>query len=251
MSAMTQPAGRSIAAPASNGEFPKPSVFRPARRSAGAVSIVAFATAVTYSFFAIGLLTQRSVVLRLNDGEAVTLQQALNADRLAQSGLVAVVVTSLALLVTLIVWLWRASSNTEAFGVGPQRLGRAWLIGAWLVPVANLILPKRLLDDVWRASDADASANPEWTRLPGSRLVALWWVTFVASVVITGLAIGLGNGNDLAAVAQSKLIHAAGAGLAAAAAILIAVAVQAINRRQDRRAVDLRLTDLHLRSTGI
>jgi hypothetical protein len=45
-------------------------------------------------------------------------------------------------------WLWRAHGQS----LDPHRYGRAWVVGSWLLPVANLWVPPRLVHDVWMSS---------------------------------------------------------------------------------------------------
>jgi uncharacterized membrane protein len=68
-------------------------------------------------------------------------------------------------------WFKRAYENVDAVG-GKRRHGPGWAIGSWFIPIANLWFPKRIANDIWRASNVpgDESVSP---------ILTLWWVAFV------------------------------------------------------------------------
>ncbi|GLZ29484.1 hypothetical protein Lesp02_16740 [Lentzea sp. NBRC 105346] len=82
-----------------------------------------------------------------------------------------------------ITWMYRARVNAERLTyVQEHRRSRGWVIGAWFVPFANLVLPKQIADDIWRANDPLQQTVPlqQRTRHP---LVTAWWGTFVPAVI--------------------------------------------------------------------
>lgn len=48
--------------------------------------------------------------------------------------------TFLVAVTIFLIWLYRARGNAEALRPGVSRLGRGWALGAWFVPLANLVL---------------------------------------------------------------------------------------------------------------
>src|SRR6266508_1341940 len=79
-----------------------------------------------------------------------------------------------------LVWLYRARSNLGAFYDAYPRLSTGLVIGAWLLPVANLILPGMVVADT--ARESVPPAEPRRRR----RLVALvwsWWTVYLLGVV--------------------------------------------------------------------
>lgn len=59
--------------------------------------------------------------------------------------------------VLVIVWCYRARANLDAFPGATTTLSKGWAIGGWLVPIANLFIPARLMagiarDSLWRSS---------------------------------------------------------------------------------------------------
>nr|WP_062335623.1 DUF4328 domain-containing protein [Herbidospora sakaeratensis] len=73
------------------------------------------------------------------------------------------------------IWLFRVRANAEILAPHVrQRLGKPWLIFAWIVPIVSFWFPKQIVDDVWTASDPQH-------RKPGG-LAMTWWVTWVLAV---------------------------------------------------------------------
>jgi hypothetical protein len=84
--------------------------------------------------------------------------------------------------VTFLTWSWRTRHNAERLAPVPHRLGRAWTIGGWVVPVVPLIV----LEDVWRTSRPDLPAVEHARELPRAPLVHYWWYA-AAACALTGL----------------------------------------------------------------
>lgn len=72
-------------------------------------------------------------------------------------------------------WFEAVHRSTEPFGTVRDR-GR-WRLWGWLVPVASLAMPKRMVNDVW------------WTRHRRARLpwpAQVWWVLWLLVTLTTG-----------------------------------------------------------------
>ena len=107
---------------------------------------------------------------------------------------------TLFVLVPLMVWMWRAAKNTEAFPTPDGGLKPTWAIWGWIVPVLNVSYPLRMmLQLVKEEREGDGWAN----------LARLWWLAFVSSIAITlGEAFGLLGGSrpgNLSGTAQEHL----------------------------------------------
>ena len=150
----------------------------------------------------------------------------------------------IAVFVLLIIWLWRAYSNTRVFGAAPWRFGRGWTIGAWFIPFANFVIPKMLINDAWRGADRDAPGNPRWRKLPVTAIVTLWWFSFVIAVLSCCAWPAAYDIQDMTWTRSSGSTWSTGviALVAAGAAVLGAVAIPKLSRRQHERAADLGLT---------
>ncbi|MQY12086.1 hypothetical protein SRB5_22150 [Streptomyces sp. RB5] len=71
-----------------------------------------------------------------------------------------------------LVWFSRCYTNAEHLSPGSQRMRPGWIYLSWLIPFLNWWLPKRMADDIWRAS----AAGPRI-------LLTTWWATWVGSSV--------------------------------------------------------------------
>ncbi|MDG4802845.1 DUF4328 domain-containing protein [Micromonospora sp. WMMD980] len=75
------------------------------------------------------------------------------------------IVAMLVAATLVVIWTWRVRKNLDAFGAAPTQ-SAAWAIAGWLVPIANFVVPVRVVAEVARFS--------LWRRrVPG--LVVLWW----------------------------------------------------------------------------
>ncbi|HET8680304.1 MAG TPA: DUF4328 domain-containing protein [Micromonosporaceae bacterium] len=93
-------------------------------------------------------------------------------------------ITLLASIVLVIIWLYRARKNLEAFPGAEQTLRAGWAIGGWFVPFANLVIPYRVMANVARAS----LHRPSTPVLAG-----VWWGFWLAANIADRFVAG----NDL------------------------------------------------------
>ncbi|GGR62548.1 hypothetical protein GCM10010169_01260 [Micromonospora fulviviridis] len=104
--------------------------------------------------------------------------------------------------VLVIIWTWRVRKNLDAFPGALPSLGPAWAIAGWLVPLANLVVPARVLANVARDS--------LWRRRTPP-LVALWWAAWLLFLVADAAINKLDNDRyaDLAETPRSPAQFAA------------------------------------------
>jgi hypothetical protein len=102
----------------------------------------------------------------------------LNALRLVQG------LAWLATAAVFLWWLYRTHRNLHALGAADLRFTPRAAVSAFFVPVLNVVVPVRVVRELWNGSDP---APPE----PGPRgeatmspWVAWWWGVFVASVLL-------------------------------------------------------------------
>ena len=78
----------------------------------------------------------------------------------------------------LVAWTSRVYRNLPAFGVRGLRFGEGWAIGAWFVPLLNLVRPKAIIDDCWRGSGVDEQRpDAAWGGRRVPTLLHWWWGT--------------------------------------------------------------------------
>ncbi|MEU0153690.1 DUF4328 domain-containing protein [Micromonospora fulviviridis] len=104
--------------------------------------------------------------------------------------------------VLVIIWTWRVRKNLDAFPGALPSLGPAWAIAGWLVPLANLVVPARVLANVARDS--------LWRRRTPP-LVVLWWAAWLVFLVADAAINKLDNDRyaDLAETPRSRAQFAA------------------------------------------
>lgn len=142
-------------------------------------------------------INQRLVIEDFANGRGVTLDDANAADNLVGGTSVLLLTLMTALAVLVMVFLWRGSKNLEAKGRLGARLGPGWSIGAWFIPLANLVMPVLIVQDQWRGTDPHAGPDAWRGRVKASALVGWWWALWVAAWVASGLGGGVGGGDTL------------------------------------------------------
>lgn len=182
------------------------------------------------------LLARSNGTLRTGPSSAALLQTR-DAAEVAAAGLV--IVGGL----VLVSWMRRAYGNLPALAVGDLRFSSRWVVAGWLVPGINLIRPKQIMDDLWRASHPLAPPfSSSWRLGPGPVWGHIWWWG-----LLLGSAIGLAGHTLIATNAARSVSEPAdlqvglfvsglAAFLLAIAAMALLVLVQQVGDRQDERA---------------
>jgi hypothetical protein len=83
--------------------------------------------------------------------------------------------TFLATMLLFILWLDSMRSLADNVWPQGQRRHRAWVLFGWLVPLAQLFIPKMFVNDLW------AAAQPAAQRRRGNALLAVWWLAVLAA----------------------------------------------------------------------
>ena len=158
-------------------------------RGFGVAAVVAVGVAVlaqagdTALTWAIVVATDRA--RRSGDLSAV-----FRLDDLLRSAGSLVALAEAAALAATIVWLWRARRNLDAFPGREPGLGAGWAIGGWFLPIANAVIPARVMTDVARLS------------CPGRRVGAVavfWWLALLTSRLV-GVSVGNAAGERITLV---------------------------------------------------
>jgi hypothetical protein len=106
--------------------------------------------------------------------------------------------TSIAALVTIMVWMHRITSNhRDVRRAGDWRPG--WAIGGWFAPPGVFIIPFLMLREMWRASNPDAIGR-SWDRSPVTPLLTVWFVlSLVATIMffVPGHLSALSDGSEI------------------------------------------------------
>jgi antitoxin (DNA-binding transcriptional repressor) of toxin-antitoxin stability system len=220
-----------------------PACFLQLRGRAKVVVALLIATALVSVLSILYELDMRSLLDRVAAGQPIGLAEAQAADdRVALAAtlsLAALVATSVAF----IAWFFRAYVNIERLGARELRATKGWSIGVWFIPFLNLIRPKQLMDDIWRASDPALPAGEvrDWQHAGVPVLLHGWWAIFLLAGVVSNIAGRmLTNAETLPERANAGEISMIGDGGIIVAAILAVLVVRAVTSRQETRAARLR-----------
>jgi Domain of unknown function (DUF4328)/Protein of unknown function (DUF2510) len=145
-------------------------------------------------------------------------------------------------VVTFLVWFRRAYRNLPALGADSLRFSSGWAVGAWFVPFLNLVRPKQLADDIWRASDPALPPYPgtAWKQQRVPSLLHWWWALFIASNLLGWAAFRLGQAATTPQELQtSSAVTLAGDVLDLPLTILAFWVVAQVTRRQEARTAQL------------
>lgn len=129
-------------------------------------------------------------------------------------------------------WLYQSRINLRAMGVRRLDYTRGWALGAFAVPLLNLIRPYQVVREVWKASDPITIDPFGWKRNRVSPILPLWWLTFLGYVLLELLAVGL----SIAAareIPKLEIARAVGTGADVAAAVSASLAYFVVMRITD------------------
>jgi hypothetical protein len=146
----------------------------------------------------------------------------------------AFLVTAFITLVVFITWMWRAAKNNEALGRQHPRFGPGWAIGGWFIPLANLVIPVLVMQDLWRGSDpAVPRGDMRWKIADRSPLVGWWWGLMLTSRAFYATGNGIGNNGNVADLRQGIAIQSVGTAASIAAAVVAILMVRRLSERQE------------------
>jgi hypothetical protein len=170
----------------------------------------------------------------IDDFSAQAVRHARDADAFVRVVDVVVLLVTLAIVPCFIVWCWRAAKNQQALGRQPERLGSGWAVGGWFIPLANLVIPVLVIQDLWRGSDvAIARGDPRWRIADRSWLVGWWWGLFVVALLTFPGSPADQRNVEHDAVQGANLIALLGMVCAATSAVLAVLVVRRLGGRQE------------------
>lgn len=95
--------------------------------------------------------------------------------------LLLMILSSLATIITFVLWVHRTYANLPAIGAKRIRFSPNLAIGMFLVPVLNLFEPLRVVREIWRESDPaglTGKAMPNG-RGPTAAIIDAWWAALL------------------------------------------------------------------------
>ncbi|MET1002774.1 MAG: DUF4328 domain-containing protein [Acidimicrobiia bacterium] len=169
------------------------------------------------------------------DPRALNLSQARDSDATIASVALVYLLLSAAVGIVWIIWQWRCAKNVRALEIEGSKWGPGWSIGGWFVPIANIFIPFKIMQDLWRASAPGLKPGDTLRSQFGSPLIWAWWLLFLFSGVITQ-AFGTGGGTTLDSIRDTNNRMLLGFGLGLLSTVLaITIVVQLTQRFEDRR----------------
>jgi hypothetical protein len=130
----------------------------------------------------------------------------------------------LLVLVVFIVWLYLARDNFDRRADNNVNWRKGWTIGGWFIPLANIVIPNRVVSEIYARSSPDRT----WT---STRLVNAWWIALLVSFFTYTETTTRSGG--VTEVHTPAFIAAVTGGVGILAAVLAAVIVRRVSTWQD------------------
>ncbi len=196
------------------------------------LQVLLLISAVVSAILVAQAIAELRLVARLRDTGTVALDEVNAIDELRA----VVIVVQLAVLMvaglTFVVWTHQHYRNLPALGATARRLSEREAIGGWFVPVLNLIWPKQVLDDIWRASATPGQAVCLRPGRPVPMFLHVWWAVWTAAVLLR--VASTREVDDLEGARNVLVLDIVGSFALVSAALLAVLAVGMLADRQRR-----------------
>jgi hypothetical protein len=98
--------------------------------------------------------------------------------------LILVTIASIVAWFAVVQWMRERYDQYETHGTGQMRLSRSWITWSWLLPIVSFWYPKKMIDDLLRAS---TSSQPVKSDKEPIR-TQTWWATWITYTIMSNLA---------------------------------------------------------------
>jgi len=145
-------------------------------------------------------------------------------------------------------WIYVAYKNVEPLGARNLYMKPRWAFLGFIVPIANLFVPKQFVDDLWRASwplDQSGLGDPKWSNTEAPSMITYWWCTYLLYLFVLP--------NVLWHVAEGTWLRTPQAGVVIAAVTLVAGStlsikiIASVSERQARRLQEIEPPNVYTR----
>ena len=146
-------------------------------------------------------------------------------------------------IVFICMWVHRANVAARGTGGEGMEFTPGWAVGWFFIPFANLVMPHRVMQEIWRASNPQRPAGMEWRNDANSGLVSSWWFTWIGSgfMSVTGSVMSK-LAEDSPALAQAgTVLQAAALVVACVASVLLIKVIGTITNNLEIRIQSLTL----------
>ena len=167
--------------------------YRPPGRRAGWTIGLLATQCIAYGLFMLMAFRLFELTSQYEAGELGAMPRLVDARDSLDAALVLVFLAYIPTVVVFLMWMYRASKNLQALDAQGQRFSPRWAVGAWFIPFAHLVVPYKVIAEIWRGSDPESLSEmaSNWKRGRVPALFGWWWGLFlVASFVERGLAVG-------------------------------------------------------------
>lgn len=150
--------------------------------------------------------------------------------------------------ILLMVWFFRSYRNLASYNNMGLKYSAGWAVVSFFVPLLNLFRPYQIAQEIWTASDPEAS-TVGWKQSKISIVIILWWISLLSysgiTLSTTGYGVWLGFQSAMTG-AQPDVAQISAIGIPvlvsyAVYCILNISLVTLINDRQDEKAEKLDL----------
>jgi hypothetical protein len=163
--------------PRTFGRFPRPFASGHVR-AVWAMSLLAVVIVVSLASGASSLM-QASLLEEVRAGKTLTPEEAEANDTRERLVGIAELVARIGSIVAFLMWFHRVHRNLPALGSEHLRYTPGWAVGAWFVPILNLVRPCQIMVEVWKGSDPENIRFRDPAAARGSMLVGFWWALFI------------------------------------------------------------------------
>jgi hypothetical protein len=217
-------------------DMPSARGYRAPDRLATALRWILLGSVVAGSLAAAARAEELLLLTELIDAPtAVGVADALASDRRVMVTSIAAIVVAVVATIVLIAWTRRMYRNLVPLGARSLRYGDGWAVGGWFVPFLNLVRPKQVMDDVWRASDPELAPTADWSGVRVAPLLHWWWASWIGSALLWASAGGSSADIDTLRQSSGRAL-AAGVATVATTVLTLAVVVRLTARQADRAA---------------
>jgi hypothetical protein len=123
-------------------------------------------------------------------------------------------------------WLHQLVSNLHRLRPGTQRSSAGWAVGVWFVPFLNLVVPKQVVNDLWRATTPEGRRQSQ-----PPTVLSLWWAGWlIEGVVVSVAVVAIGTKTPTALIHHDR-VWAVGRGLDLVVAVLAILIVHTLTGR--------------------
>ena len=117
-----------------------------------------------------------NLIQSMEDGKPIT-ESAFDSNDTRQTIVVVLFFVSyVAVAISFLIWISRASKNLSALGTSNQKFSPGWAIAWWFIPIACLWKPYNVTAEIWVESHPDRLFPPAW--------VTVWWAAWILSAVL-------------------------------------------------------------------